>query len=157
MSFLNFLKTKIFWAQVGLAVAATIVLLVLVNWGLDIYTTSGRTVVVPTLVGHMQSEVEDEVRMLAAYLIMIHAAMMPFNSFLHNCYFTLRSGGQSLITFLFDSAFVWAVSVPVAKLLAFGTDLPIIPLVALCVSLDLIKCVIGFILLKSGKWARKLV
>ena len=30
MSFLNFLKTKIFWAQVGLAVAATIVLLVLV-------------------------------------------------------------------------------------------------------------------------------
>ena len=62
MSFLNFLKTKIFWAQVGLAVAATIVLLVLVNWGLDIYTTSGRTVVVPTLVGHMQSEVEDEVR-----------------------------------------------------------------------------------------------
>lgn len=102
-------------------------------------------------------EVEDEVRMLAAYLIMIHAAMMPFNSFLHNCYFTLRSGGQSLITFLFDSAFVWAVSVPVAKLLAFGTDLPIIPLVALCVSLDLIKCVIGFILLKSGKWARKLV
>ncbi len=101
--------------------------------------------------------VTDEVKSLAALLIMVYAAMMPFNSFAHNCYFTLRSGGQTFITFLFDSAFVWGISVPVALILSRLTDLPIIPLFVLCVSLDLIKCVIGLFMLRSGKWARKLV
>ena len=101
--------------------------------------------------------VSDEVKSLAAVLIMVYAAMMPFNSFTHNCYFTLRSGGQTLITFLFDSAFVWGINVPVAIILSRLTSLPIIPLFVLCVSLDLIKCVIGVFMLKSGKWARRLV
>lgn len=101
--------------------------------------------------------VTDEVKSLAAMLIIIHAAMMPFSSFAHNCYFTLRSGGQAFITFLFDSAFVWAVSVPTGILLSRLTDLPIIPLFIICMSLELFRCVIGFFMLKSGKWARKLV
>ncbi len=71
MSFLDFLKSKVFWAQVGIAVAATILILVLVNWGLGVYTTSGRTVVVPTLVGHLQSEVEEEVRNGELSLVLI--------------------------------------------------------------------------------------
>lgn len=62
MNFFKFLKTKLFWIQVGLAVVATVVLLVLANWALGIYTTSGRVVVVPQLVGQMQSEIEEEVR-----------------------------------------------------------------------------------------------
>lgn len=62
MTFWNFLKSKLFWAQVGLAVVATVLLLVLANWALGVYTTSGRTVVVPQLVGHLQSEIESEVR-----------------------------------------------------------------------------------------------
>ncbi len=101
--------------------------------------------------------VSDEVKLLAARLIMIYAAMMPFNSFAHNCYFTLRSGGKTFITFLFDSAFVWGVSVPVAILLSRFTTLSIIPLFILCVSQDLFKCVIGVCMLKSGQWAQKLV
>lgn len=101
--------------------------------------------------------VTDDVKSLATILIVIYAVMMPFNSFAHNCYFTLRSGGQTFITFLFDSTFVWAISVPTGLLLSRLTDLPIIPLFIICVSLDLIKCVIGFFMLKSGKWAKKLV
>ncbi len=101
--------------------------------------------------------VSDEVKSLAATLIIIYAAMMPFNSFAHNCYFTLRSGGKTFITFLFDSAFVWGISVPVAFLLSRFTGLSIIPLFILCVSQDLFKCVIGVCMLKSGRWAQKLV
>lgn len=101
--------------------------------------------------------VTPDVKELAAILIIIYAAMMPFNSFAHNCYFTLRSGGQTFITFLFDSAFVWGISVPVAFLLSRFTALPIIPLFLITVSLDLIKCAIGMIMLKSGRWAKKLV
>jgi Na+-driven multidrug efflux pump len=101
--------------------------------------------------------VTDGVKSLAATLIVIYAIMMPFNSFAHNCYFTLRSGGQTFITFLFDSAFVWLVSVPTGLLLSRLTNLSIIPLFVMCVSLELFKCVIGLFMLKSGKWARKLV
>lgn len=101
--------------------------------------------------------VTSEVKSLAAVMIIIHAVMMPFSSFAHNCYFTLRSGGQTFITFLFDSAFVWAVSVPTGLILSRLTDLPIIPLFVICMSLELFKCIIGFFMLKSGKWAKKLV
>lgn len=102
-------------------------------------------------------KVSPEVKELAAVLIVVYAVLMPFSSFAHNCYFTLRSGGQTFITFLFDSAFVWGVSVPVGLILSRLTDLPIIPLFIACMSLELIKCVIGLFMLKSGKWARKLV
>ena len=101
--------------------------------------------------------VTDAVKSLAAILIVVYAIMMPFNSFAHNCYFTLRSGGQTFITFLFDSAFVWGISVPTALILSRLTNLTIIPLFVSCVSLELLKCVIGVFMLKSGKWAKKLV
>lgn len=62
MTFLRFLKSRVFWIQVGLAVVAAVLLLALTNWALSHYTTSGRTVVVPQLAGQLQSEVEAEVR-----------------------------------------------------------------------------------------------
>ncbi len=99
----------------------------------------------------------DDVKELAAILIVIYAAMMPFNSFVHNCYFTLRSGGKTFITFLFDSAFIWGVSVPLGLILSRLTAMPIIPLFICCVSVELIKCVIGVCMLRSGAWAKKLV
>lgn len=77
MNFWKFLKTKLFWAQVGLAVAATVVLLVIANWALGVYTTSGRTVVVPQLVGHTQSEVESEVRNGDLSLVLIDSIYKP--------------------------------------------------------------------------------
>lgn len=99
----------------------------------------------------------DTVRQMAAYLIIVHACMMPFDSFAHNCYFTLRSGGQTFITFLFDSAFVWVVSVPVAFALSRLTTLPLLWLYILCIAPNLLKCIIGAVMLKSGRWAKKLV
>lgn len=62
MSFINFLKSRVFWVQVALAVVAIVVLLSLTSWFLGLYTNSGRTVVVPQLVGQLQAEVQDEVR-----------------------------------------------------------------------------------------------
>lgn len=61
MTFFKFLKSRVFWIQVALAVVATVFLLWLVGQILAFYTTSGRTVVVPQLVGHLQADVEREV------------------------------------------------------------------------------------------------
>ena len=98
----------------------------------------------------------EDVRALATVLICINAMMMPFNSYTNATYFTLRSGGQTLVTFLFDSCFVWGACVPVAFLLSRFTGLSIIPLFAICQSLELIKCALGACMLKKGKWIQNL-
>jgi len=98
----------------------------------------------------------DSVRQLATALICINAVMMPFNSYTNATYFTLRSGGQTMVTFLFDSCFVCGVCVPVAFCLSRFTQIDIIPLFLICQSLELAKCVIGAYMLKQGKWIQNL-
>lgn len=99
----------------------------------------------------------DTVRDLATKLLRVSAACIPLWSFMHATYFTLRTGGKTIITFLFDSVFLWVVSAPVAYVLSRFTGLPIVPLFLCCQLLDIIKCVIGFILVKKGVWINNIV
>lgn len=94
---------------------------------------------------------------LATSLLRVAAVMMPLNAFVHMAYFTLRSGGKTIVTFLFDSVFVWGVSIPVAFVLSRFTGLPALELYIIVQSLELIKCVIGFIMLKKKLWVQNLV
>lgn len=97
------------------------------------------------------------VKALAAKLIRISCCLWPFIAVMHCSYFTLRSGGKTLITFLFDSGSVWAVAVPVAYLLSHLTDMDIVPLY-LCVQLtDIFKTFFGCYLLKKGVWINNIV
>ena len=98
----------------------------------------------------------DQVRQLAMWLICINAFMMPFNSYTNATYFTLRSGGQTMITFLFDSCFVWGIVIPLAFCLSRFTAMPIIPLFAICQGTDFVKCAIGAAMIKQGKWIQNL-
>ena len=82
--------------------------------------------------------------------------MMPFNSYTNATYFTLRSGGQTMVTFLFDSCFVWCLCVPLAFCLSRFTAIAILPLYILCQSTDFIKCALGAGMLKQGKWIQNL-
>lgn len=98
-----------------------------------------------------------QVKDLATGFIRVGAGCMPIFAFMHAAYFTLRSGGKTLITFCFDSVFLWLVSTPAAFLLSRYTALPILTLY-LCVQLiDLIKCGIGFVLVKKGVWIQNVV
>ena len=99
----------------------------------------------------------DEVRALAAKLILIAAVMLPFNSYTNAAYFTLRSGGQTMVTFLFDSCFVWGCCVPLAFVLSRFTGMTILPLYAICQAMDLLKCAVGKYLIHKGVWIRNLV
>ena len=91
----------------------------------------------------------DSIKELSAALLRVAAVMMPINAFVHMAYFTLRSGGNTIITFLFDSVFVWCVSIPVAFVLSRFTGLPVLELYIIVQSLELIKAVIGFVMLKN--------
>lgn len=97
-----------------------------------------------------------QVRQLATALICISAAAMPLNSIANATYFTLRSGGQTMVTFLFDSCFVWSLCVPLAFCLSRFTGIGIIPLYAILQATELFKCTIGIFMLKQGKWIRNL-
>ena len=99
----------------------------------------------------------DEIRDLSVTLMRIAAAFMPVGSFLNASYFTLRSGGKTFITFLFDSAFLWVASWPVAFLLSRFTGMSIIPMYTIVLALDFIKVVIGAVLLKKRIWIQDLV
>jgi Na+-driven multidrug efflux pump len=99
----------------------------------------------------------ESVRRIAVGLICLSAVMMPVISYNNAMYFTLRSGGQTFVTFIFDSGFSWCVCVPVAYILSRFTALPILPLYALCVGVDILKIPIGAYLLNKGVWIRRIV
>lgn len=98
-----------------------------------------------------------EVRSYATWFIVITALYFPLQGFLNALYFTLRSGGKTLVTFLFDSVFTWAVCVPTAFLLCSFTALPVLGIFAVVQSLDFIKVTVGYILVKKGVWISNLV
>lgn len=99
----------------------------------------------------------DEVRELAKWMIIITAFNMPVDAFAQSSYFTLRSGGKVLITIVFDSLFVWVVSVPFAYIISRYTAMPILPFFALSLSLNVLKCVLGYFYVKKGTWIKNLV
>lgn len=99
----------------------------------------------------------EEVRSLATGILIIAATAGPLHSIAHVSYFTLRSGGKTWITFLFDSAYLWLISIPLAKILSGATALPILPIYASCQYIDVLKCLVGLTLLKKGVWLHNIV
>lgn len=97
------------------------------------------------------------VQRLATQFLWVMAAMMPFFSFTNASYFTLRSGGRTGVTFIFDSVYMWCLVVPLAFVLSRFTDVEVVPMYIMVQSMELIKCVVGFILVKKGVWMRNLV
>lgn len=94
----------------------------------------------------------ETVQTLAATFIRIVALYMPIYGFVNAAYFTLRSGGKTIITFLFDGGFMWAFAIPIVFCLSRFTDMPIVPIYFISQFTDFVKCIIGFVLVKSGSW-----
>ena len=97
------------------------------------------------------------VKKLAVQLLLVGAAYMPAHAYANACYFTLRSGGKTVITFVFDSLFTWLLSIPLAFLLSRYTAVPILPMYIAVEGLTVVKCVLGFVLVRSRKWVVNLV
>lgn len=100
---------------------------------------------------------EEHVRQLATELLLVVAVVMPAQAFGHDCYFTIRSGGRTVMTFIFDSGFTWGIAVPLAFVLANFTSVSIVPLFFIVQSLEFFKSIIGGILVKKGIWIRNII
>ena len=102
-------------------------------------------------------ETADSIKDLARVFILISAAVMPVCAYCHCSYFTLRSGGKTVITFLFDSVYTWVIVIPVATILAKHTTLGIVWVFLLVQSMEFIKAIIGYFMVKSGIWLQNIV
>ena len=100
---------------------------------------------------------EPAVRQTATQLLIISGAFLPLTSYVHGTYFTIRSGGKTFITFLFDCVFTWVVNLPVAYCLCQFTGLSVVWVFFFVSCADIIKAVIGSIMLASGIWANNVV
>lgn len=91
----------------------------------------------------------------AVYFIKASAFFMPFLCYENSSYFTLRAGGRVFITSLFDGYFVLFVTCTIA--FVFRNFAPIAITYIAVQSADVLKALLGFILLKSRIWVRNLV
>lgn len=102
-------------------------------------------------------QTEQGVKDLASSFIKVAALCMPMYAFNHASYFILRSGGQTLITFLFDSVFTWVVVLPLATVLSTHTTISIVLVYLFCQLAELLKSGIGYRLIKSDLWVKNIV
>ena len=101
--------------------------------------------------------VTDSVKSLATSLMIIAAVAMPIDAFAHATYFTLRSGGKTLTTLLFDCGYVWVINVPVAVILSQYTNLNFLVIYSIINFFAISKCIVGFILVRKGIWIKNMV
>ena len=104
----------------------------------------------------MLYKTEPQIKEMASALIKIGAIFMPVYAFENASYFTIRSGGKTFITFLFDAGFVWVCSLPLAFVITHFTSFDIITTFIIVQLADLIKCLVAFLMVKSGMWIHDL-
>ena len=130
---------KLMWFTAMLCVGLTVILIILSGVFPRAYNTT------------------DEIRNLGRWFIIITAAFFPLQGFLNVLYFTLRSGGKTVITFLFDSVFTWVVSVSLAFILCRFTVLTVLIVYLFVQCADIIKVCVGYVLVRKGIWVTNLV
>lgn len=116
--------------------------------------------VIMILLGGLFPEIyktEPGIKALAKNFIIISAMAMPLCAFSHCSYFTLRSGGKTIVTFLFDSVYTWVVMIPYAFVLSRFTTLSITMVFFLVSFTEIIKVIIGFFMIKSNVWLQNIV
>ena len=99
----------------------------------------------------------DVARHIATILILAQAVCLPLNAFKNATYFTLRSGGRTFITFLFDGGFVWAVSLPTAFILSRFTNASVLWIFIGVQIGEFLKAFLGYVLVEKGVWIRNIV
>ena len=99
----------------------------------------------------------DAARAIATSLILVQGICMPIDAFKNATYFTIRSGGRTFITFLFDGFSIIAVNYPIAFILSRFTSASVLWIFISVQIGGLVKCILGYILVKKGVWIRNIV
>ncbi len=99
----------------------------------------------------------EESKELATFFIRTCSFFIPVHAFANAAYFTVRSGGKTLITFLMDSVFIMCISVPIAFALYHVFHLPIYATFIIVQAIDIIKVIVGMTLVIKKVWLNNIV
>ena len=102
-------------------------------------------------------DTDETTKRMATQFIIITALFFPLQGFLNSLYFTLRSGGKTMVTFIFDSVFSWTVCATCAYVLSHFTSMNIFGIYIAVQAMDIIKLIIGYTMIKKGIWISNLV
>ncbi len=97
------------------------------------------------------------VKELATSFMRVSALFIPVWGLTHAIYFTLRSGGKTFITFLFDSVYMWTLVYTVAYLLSRKTSMNVVYMYFCVQCVDIVKVIIGALLVRKGIWVNNIV
>lgn len=128
------------------------------TWFSIAVTSVVAVIIIPiSFVFPMIYNTEPVIKELATFNIIVQAIAMPLWSYTNACYFTLRSGGKTGITFLFDFVYTWALMIPLAYILTRYTTMEIHPLTIVVTFSEIVKCIVGYFMVKSGTWINTIV
>ena len=127
------------WFTGGVCMILTVILIALSGWFPTLYDTT------------------ESAKHMATRFIIVTACFFPLQGALNAMYFTIRSGGKTFITFIFDSVFSWTFCATCAYILSHYTGLNILGIYIAIQSLDFLKILIGSIMIKKEIWISNLV
>ena len=96
-------------------------------------------------------------KIIAMEMILAHGFCLPLFALKNATYFTLRSGGKIWVTILFDSAFLWTIGVPIAFIVSRFTNVGVVFIYLAVQAGDILKCILGIILVKKKIWVKNIV
>lgn len=98
-----------------------------------------------------------EVRRLASVFILISAFILPFTSYLTVVSCVLQAGGNVVLNLVFDTVFIWLACVAPLYGLVHFTGAGIVFLYGLCQSMEILKTLVGIVIIKKGRWIQNVV
>ena len=105
----------------------------------------------------MLYKTEQSVRDIASMMMIISGIFMAFQAFSHASYFSIRSGGNVVSTFILDSGFMWTVVIPIVLIFTHLTDVNITALYCIGQGSEIIKIIFAVYMFKKTNWTRCLV
>lgn len=98
----------------------------------------------------------ETVKTTATNMLRVGGACLWIGSLYNASYYTLRSGGKTIITLLFDSIGTIFVTYPVSYFLSHYTSLSIVEMFLIIYLVDLYKVFLGLSLVKKRIWVKNL-
>lgn len=108
------------------------------------------------LIVSLYTGVDAQTKELASYFIKFNSIYLMING-LNTClFYLLRAGGKTEVVFFFDSFYGWIISIPFAIIIVTFIKLPLKQMYISVYLIDLIKTIIGIILIITKKWYKNL-
>lgn len=109
------------------------------------------------IIGLYQPGISEEVAMDVSRCLLLFSFLLPFRTFNYvNIVGVLRSGGDTRMCLVIDTAGVWLIGVPLAFLGGLVWKLPIYVVYALVMTEEIFKTVFGYMRYRQKRWLKNL-